>query len=164
MQACKIISPGRRKMPYINFPDGLYLIKKRTPDKRGNVLYGICDIGGITEHLQQLFLKHPVVYLKVGRKIKTAWLCWLRKTGEWEIAGKVKPADLPTVRKRLVQAVLSGKDDLFKNNHRQFAKFITKSKYYGMPIETKNKNENLPPKVFNCWLGPKSPGEHRAKV
>lgn len=104
-------------MPYQGYPDGLYLLVKRSESK-GVDHYGILDIGNRIEH-PHVDGRHPTVIHQTPPSIR---LDWLQDTGVWRILGRI------TDEKHAIQRMMAARSnpayDLFGHNCEQFARYV----------------------------------------
>ena len=104
-------------MPYQGYPDGLYLLMKRSESK-GVDHYGILDIGNRIGH-PHVDGRHPVVIHQTPPSIN---LDWLQDTGIWCILDKI--TDEKYAIQRMKAALLNPAYDLFGHNCEQFARYV----------------------------------------
>jgi hypothetical protein len=110
-------------MPCQGYPDGLYLVKQKSPNK-GVDHYGIVDIGN-RSHIQNSFgfFSRPTVIHQAPPKLRADWF---ETTGMWTVLGKI--TDETMARQRLKEAAANPAYDLFGNNCEHFARFIATGK------------------------------------
>lgn len=108
-------------MPYQGYPDGLYLVKQKSPEK-GVDHYGILDIGNRVQHPGVDGI-NPVVIHQAPPSLRVDWF---QNTGLWEVLGRV--TDEPMARQRLHNAAAMPNYDLFGNNCEHFARFVATGK------------------------------------
>lgn len=104
-------------MPYQNYRDGLYLVRKRSTDKSVDH-YGVLDIGNRTQ-LLEVDQGHPVVIHQTPPAIR---IDWLAKTGQWQAITRI--LDEPAAVARMYQALQNPAYDLFGHNCEQFARYV----------------------------------------
>lgn len=116
-------------MPFGPYPDGLYIMKQKSPNK-GVDHYGILDVGNRIRH-PQIHSIHPVVLHQTPPEVR---LDWYHNTGSWEMVGRV--TDEPGALARIAEAMKNPKYDLFGNNCEHFARFIATGKRESVQLQT----------------------------
>lgn len=104
-------------MPYQDYTDGLYLLKKES-SKKGFEHYGILDVGNRLHH-PDVDGCHPVV---VHQTPPSICIEWLQDTGIWDVMGKI--TDEAAAIQRMLIAFSTPDYDLFGNNCEHFARFV----------------------------------------
>jgi hypothetical protein len=104
-------------MPYLQYPDGLYLLKQKAETK-GVEHYGILDVGNRLGH-PQVNGTHPVVIHQTPPTIK---IDWLQNTGEWLILGRI--TNEGSAKERMSSAFQNPTYDLFGHNCEHFARYV----------------------------------------
>jgi hypothetical protein len=117
-------------MPYQQFKDGFYLIKRRSEKYQVIDHYGVLDIGNTMRH-RQLNGTKPVVIHQVLPNIR---IDWLETTGSWEVEGLVNPIFNNEVRERIKEAFTNPQYDLFANNCEQVARYIIEGTKYSTQL------------------------------
>jgi len=107
-------------MPYQQFSDGLYLLKRPSLAK-GLVHYGLMDVGNRIAHPEVLFPNQPVVIHQTPPQIKMEWL---QDTGTWDVHAQVAPEHEGAAIARLKEALKRPDYDLFGNNCEHFARYV----------------------------------------
>lgn len=108
-------------MPYNGYPDGLYLLKQKSPSK-GVDHYGIGDVGNRTRN-PHVSGPQPVV---IHQTPPTVRVDWLQNTGTWEVLGRI--TDEAMAIQRLNAAMTTPNYDLFGNNCEHFARLVATGK------------------------------------
>src|SRR3954469_16396655 len=80
-------------MPYQSLPDGLFLLKRPSPDK-GVEHYGVLDVGN-RFGLPEVDGSHPVVAHQTPPSVQ---FDWLQDTGTWQIVGQVTDEEAAIAR------------------------------------------------------------------
>jgi hypothetical protein len=102
-------------MPYQGIPDGLYLVRQHSQEKRVDH-YGIIDIGN---RLRYPHAPQPVVIHQSPPSIRADWL---QTTGAWAIVGKIE--DEAGAIARVNQAATNPAYDLLVHNCEHFARYV----------------------------------------
>lgn len=100
-------------MPCRELPDGLYLVKQRSPSK-GVDHYGIVDIGN---RLGYGCLPAVIHQTPPGIRVD-----WLEGTGVWNVLGRI--ADEAGAIERIRWALRDPRYDVFGHNCEHFARFV----------------------------------------
>lgn len=108
-------------MPYLQYKDGLYLLKQKSQTK-GVDHYGIMDVGN-SLGLPQVNGLHPVV---VHQTPPSVTLNWLQETGSWEVLGKI--TDEANAIDRMKNSLANPAYDLFGHNCEHFARYVATGK------------------------------------
>ena len=105
-------------MPYQNLPDGLFLLKRPSPDKRVEH-YGVLDVGNCLG-IPEADGSHPVVVHQTPPSVR---FDWLQDTSAWQILGHV--IDEEAAITRLAAALSTPGYNLFGHNCEHFARYVT---------------------------------------
>jgi hypothetical protein len=105
-------------MPYQNLPDGLFLLKRPSPDK-GVEHYGVLDVGNRLG-FPEADGSHPVVIHQTPPSVRYDWL---QNTGDWHVIGQVIDEEAAAARLKL--ALSTPEYNLFGHNCEHFARYVT---------------------------------------
>lgn len=116
-------------MPYLQYADGLYLLKQKS-EAKGVEHYGILDIGNRINH-PQINGTHPVVIHQTPPSIK---IDWLQNTGEWAVLGHI--TDEEDAKARMNSAFQNSSYNLFGHNCEHFARYVATGKHESTQLQT----------------------------
>ena len=116
-------------MPYQDYPDGMYLVKKRSPEKTVDH-YAILIIG---RRLKQFRIdgRHPVLFHQSPPRLRVDYF---QNTGEWQVLGKIVDEGAAILRMTNVAAY---KPDylLLANNCEQVARYVASGRHESTQVQ-----------------------------
>lgn len=115
-------------MPYQNYPNGLYLLRRPAATKPLDH-YAVLDVGNRLGFINADG-RQPVVVHQTPPQIR---FDWLQDTGIWEVLGLV--LDEEDAIFRLHCALQSPDYALFRNNCEHFARFVTTGRHESKQIQ-----------------------------